>query len=102
MLLIAAAAVSITGDVLSKGWTLNKKTSFLLGAIVAYNISIFIWFLFLRDLRLSVAIPWWQAMVAVPAILAGILYFRERLTFWDIAAIVFIIAGVLILNFRHA
>ncbi|MBI3627800.1 MAG: hypothetical protein HY220_03625 [Candidatus Sungbacteria bacterium] len=102
LLLISAAAVSITGDIFSKTWTLHKSFWFFIGALIAYNISSIIWLFFLKDLRLSIAIPWWQAMVAVPAILAGIIYFRERLSIWDILAIVFIVIGVLILNFRHA
>lgn len=102
LLLVAAAAVSITGDILSKTWTLNRKLIFFIGALLAYNIASILWLFFLKDLRLSIAIPWWQAMVAVPAILAGILYFRERLTFLDGLAIVLIIVGVMILNLRHA
>jgi len=100
-LLILAAIVSITGDITAKKWTLNGRGLFFAGAMVAYTISSLIWLVFLRDLRLSIAIPWWQAMVAVPAILAGIIYFHERLTWVEIAAVILIIAGVTILNLRH-
>ncbi len=100
-LLVLAAIVSIAGDITSKSWTLNKRPLFFIGALIAYTISSIIWLFFLKDLRLSVAIPWWQAMVAVPAILAGIIYFRERLTLLDGLAIALIITGVIILNLRH-
>lgn len=101
LLLIISAIVSITGDISAKTWTLNRKGLFFIIAMVAYTISSLLWLIFLKDLRLSVAIPWWQAMVAVPAILAGIWYFQERLTILEIAAIIMIITGVIILNLRH-
>jgi len=101
ILLVLAAATSIAGDISAKTWTLNRKTVFFIAAMTAYTAASLIWLVFLRDLRLSIAIPWWQAMVAVPAILAGILYFQERLTWIDAMAIVFILCGVLILNLRH-
>lgn len=100
-LLVLAAIISITGDITAKTWTLNRRALFFAIAMIAYTASSLLWLLFLRDLRLSVAIPWWQAMVAVPAIIAGIVYFHEKLTLMEVFAVVLILIGVLILNLRH-
>lgn len=100
-LLVFSAVISIAGDIIAKTWTLNRRSVFFVSAMLAYTISSLLWLFFLRDVRLSVAIPWWQAMVAVPAIIAGAVYFRERLSPIEIFAIILIIGGVIILNLRH-
>jgi multidrug transporter EmrE-like cation transporter len=101
LLLILGAVSSVAGDIAAKTWTLNRKFLFFVVAMTAYFASTLIWMFFLRDLRLSVAIPWWQAMVAIPAILAGIIYFHEKLSWIEVVAIGLIVIGVIILNLRH-
>lgn len=100
LLLVLAAIISIAGDITAKTWTLNRRWIFFIIAMIAYNLTSLIWLLFLKDSRLSIAITWWQAMVAVPAIIAGIIYFHERLSWLEILAIILIFSGVIILNFR--
>ena len=101
-LAVISALIAISADEFGKTWTFNKRSTFLFTALFLYLLSDVFWLYFLRDVRLSVAVAWWEAIAVVPAIFVGILYFKERLTVYEVIAVLLVLIGIIMLNLSHA
>lgn len=102
LFLFLAVVISIGGDIFSKLWALDKKAVTFGLALLLYTISSILWLFWIPYVRLSIAVTWWQSLAVLLTIAVAIFYFGEKVTPVEILAIALIIAGVAILNLRHA
>lgn len=66
--------------------------------VVGYGLSLFLLALALKQIPLGVAYAIWSGLGTAGAVVAGILLWRESLNLVGIIGILFIIAGVVLLN----
>jgi small multidrug resistance pump len=66
--------------------------------VVGYGLSLFLLALALKQIPLGVAYAIWSGLGTAGAVVAGILLWRESLNLVGIVGILFIIAGVVLLN----
>lgn len=97
-LLIASALFEVFADVLFKKWALENKTLVLIIGLVAYGIGTIFWAFSLRYETLSKASVIFAIIALIMLIGVGVLYFDERLTFWNKIGIVMGLISVVLLQ----
>ena len=102
LLLLAAIGFEVAGTTsmkLSEGFT-RLTPSVLI--FVFYAASFALLTLVLKKLDMSVVYAIWSGLGTALIALIGFMYFRETVTLMKIAGILFIIAGVVLLNLGEA
>ena len=91
---------SVTGDFLIKQASLQKSfsgwKSLLLGSLV-YGLSGIGWFFIFKRLKLSTAAVTFSIFLIIMVTLISVLYFKEKISAWEIVGIIMAIISLLIL-----
>jgi small multidrug resistance pump len=98
LLLLLAILSEVVGTIAlkaSEGFTRLGPTVLM---VVGYGLSLFLLALALKQIPLGVAYAIWSGLGTAGAVVAGILLWRESLNLVGIVGILFIIAGVVLLN----
>ncbi len=98
LLLLLAILSEVVGTIAlkaSEGFTRLGPTVLM---VVGYGLSLFLLALALKQIPLGVAYAIWSGLGTAGAVVAGMLLWRESLNLVGIVGILFIIAGVVLLN----
>jgi multidrug transporter EmrE-like cation transporter len=99
LLLFLAVASEIVATASLKASDGFTRLWWLALMVIAYLASFFFLSLVLQHLPLGVIYAIWSGLGTAGAVLVGVLFWRESLSWTGIAGIVLIVAGVVILNF---
>lgn len=93
-----AVLMEVAGDIIFKSWSMNtQKLIFVLGLII-YTVATLFWAFALRYEYLSKSITVFTVLNLILVVLAGVFFFKEKLTWWNITGIVFGIIAVVLLE----
>lgn len=96
--LIASAIFFAFGEFLSKKFSLNPKTSYVILILVVYSIGVLFWLpAILQKNQLSIVGTMWSVMSLLLTILIGVLIFNEKLSLIGILGIIFAFISIILL-----
>ncbi|NOX63570.1 MAG: QacE family quaternary ammonium compound efflux SMR transporter [Chloroflexi bacterium] len=96
LLAIAAEVTATTALKFSEGFT---KWAPMLVVAVGYSLSFYLLSLLLKyGVPIGIVYAIWSGLGTVGAVAAGVILWQERLNFWAIMGIVFVIGGVVMIN----
>ena len=98
LLLVLAVASEIVATASLKASEGFTRLGPLVLMVIAYLASFFFLSLILQHLPLGVVYAIWSGLGTAGAVLVGVLFWRESLSWAGITGIVLIVAGVVILN----
>jgi len=99
ILLLAAVAFEVAGDILFKKWALAGRNIFLTGGSAIYFVGTIFWAISLRYEYLSKAISIFTIINLITVVFAGIIFFKEDITLVNKIGIFLGIVSVMMIEF---
>lgn len=100
--LLSAIVLETIGTTLMKMSDGFSKLSYSAGTLVAYGLCFTVFSFALKKIPVSVAYAIWGAAGITIITVVGILFFKENISFIKVLSILFIVLGVIGLNFSGA
>jgi spermidine export protein MdtJ len=97
-LLVAAAALELTGDLALKWWAETGRWPWLGAGLVVYGLAVVLFAHLLRRAELAVIFALWVGIAAVLLALAGWWFFGEALSPRRLVGLALVIRGILLLQ----